>query len=94
MAVSSELRELNRDGTVLPVARFVWHGDGPVEIVSLVERGDETARFLVADGIRGPEHQQLTLDDGLEFVRNLQHAFRGSRVWATAAVNEETGEPV
>jgi hypothetical protein len=94
MAVSSELQELTRDGNVVRIARFVWRGDGPVEIEGLVERGAETARHLTADGIRGLARERLTLDDGLEFMRGLQYAFRGSLVWATPAVDEETGEPI
>lgn len=82
-----ELREVASDLSETVVARFVWSGQGPVELEADDPEDREEFSQVAEQGIPDPEDSEgervLTRADGLAFLRALAAAYRGSRFYAT-----------
>lgn len=90
-----EFRSRTEDGWE-PVARFVWPGSGPVQIVGLEPGGWDAGFDRVKNGIVKYNGENpggaVFLQDGEAFIDNLTENFRGSYFWATAVKTADVRE--
>jgi len=87
-----ELRAMDGDLKLQTYARFVLGDDGTVQVVGVTPNGRNTALSLIRDGIRGPG-RVLTLADGPVFLKYLEQAFRGDRLWCTEVLELDLPDP-
>lgn len=87
-----ELREMDNDFEIVPLARFVLTSGGVVTMVEL-EPGAQngTAGMVMKRGL--PERDRgLFPADGRAFLERLPEVFTGSRLWATPVFELEESE--
>jgi hypothetical protein len=84
MAKVVEFRSFEPNVGMEAITRFVWTGNGPVQVVPLRPGGDRIWKNPEwGDRIPGPEGRWLTLDDGELFLEYMSWNYRGSSLWAT-----------